>query len=246
MPQVSSSRLPLSRGWTIVLPFKGGASAKSRLGQSGSGCEGFRPEVRHRLALAFLCDTVATAAAAPEVGNVVVVSSDPALESVLPDVDRLDDPGQGLNAAVSAGVEWVRSRNPLSAVAALTADLPSLTMEDLTLALALAAQRPLALVSDRHGSGSTMISALPGVQVTPRFGVQSCAAHIQAGHEILPIPAASTLRADVDTFEDLAEALQRGVGENTRAALQQSSQHYFYARFPAQKVSNYRWASATR
>lgn len=205
--------------WTIVVPFKGGAAAKSRLGQGPTGVPGFRSDVRRQLALAFLCDTVGAAAAVPDVARVIVVSSDPALVAAVPGIVLVSDPGQGLNAAAAAGIQWARKQDPDRAVAILAGDLPCLEPGDLTVALALAARHPLSLVPDRHGTGTTLLTAQPGTEVTPRFGQHSCDAHRRLGHTVLPLPTASTLRHDVDTIADLDLAMGIGVGGYTRSTV---------------------------
>ncbi|WP_336713818.1 2-phospho-L-lactate guanylyltransferase [Arthrobacter sp. USHLN218] len=207
--------------WTLVVPFKGGPGAKSRLGHAGHGGPGLRPDVRSGLALAFLADTVAAAQAVPEVADIVIVSSDPAVLTAIPDIVLVADPGAGLNAAVAAGVEWARVQAPHCPVAALTGDLPCLLPLDLAAGLGAAAQHPRALVPDRDGTGTTMITALPGRELIPRFGPGSCEAHTRAGHVPLPVLAASTLRLDVDTVQDLNRALHRGTGDHTRSTMLQ-------------------------
>jgi 2-phospho-L-lactate/phosphoenolpyruvate guanylyltransferase len=207
--------------WSLVVPFKGGPGAKSRLqGNRGPGTIG--PGLRRELALGFLGDTVTAAAGAASVGCVFIVSSDPAAVMDAPNIRILPDPGQGLNAAIAAGFAFARSLNTGNPVAAVTADLPCLTAADLDYALRLAKHRQLAVVPDRHGTGTTMVSALPGVPIRPLFGHHSRDAHLLAGHSLLAIPYHSTLRADVDTLGDLAAAIQRGVGEHTWAALHSS------------------------
>jgi 2-phospho-L-lactate guanylyltransferase len=104
------------------------------------------------------------------------------------------------------------------AVAALLGDLPCLVTTDVDDALIRAAAHPLAVVPDAEGSGTTLITALPGVELVPRFGVGSAVRHAQAGHAVLDVAPDSTLRFDVDTEQDLAAALARGVGPRTRAA----------------------------
>lgn len=213
---------PGRTAWTIVVPFKGGAAAKSWLGHGTTGVPGFRPDVRHRLALAFLRDTVAAAAAVPDVARVIIISSDQALVTAIPGIVLVADPGQGLNAAAAAGIEWARDQDQDRPVAVLTGDLPCLNPLDLDVALDLAARHPLSLVPDRHGTGTTLLTALPGTTVTPRFGPHSCEAHIRTGHIVLPLPAASTLRHDVDTPDDLDQALRSGVGSHTRSTVLRS------------------------
>jgi 2-phospho-L-lactate/phosphoenolpyruvate guanylyltransferase len=204
--------------WSLIVPFKGGPGAKSRLrGHQGAGTLG--PGLRRELALGFLADTVSAAAAAASVERIIIVSSDAAAVMKAPKIRMLADPGRGLNAAVEAGITFAQSLSSVDPVAALTADLPCLAAADLEYALQCAQHHPLTVVPDRSGTGTTMISALPGVHVRPLFGHRSRDAHLFAGHSLLPIPHGSTLRADVDTLDDLATAVQLGVGDNTRAAL---------------------------
>jgi 2-phospho-L-lactate/phosphoenolpyruvate guanylyltransferase len=208
-----------SKPWTVVVPFKGGLEAKSRLGHGAHATPGLRPDVRSRLALAFLADTVTAAHAVPEVADIVVVSSDPALLTAIPDIILVADPGHGLNSAVTAGVEWAGRHVPHRPVAALTGDLPCLLPGDLAAALAAAGQHPRSMVPDCHGTGTTMVTAQPGQELIPRFGPGSCRAHTLAGHTLLPIPGTSTLRLDVDTVEDLNRALRHGTGHHTRSTM---------------------------
>ncbi|KQR74420.1 hypothetical protein ASF98_21880 [Arthrobacter sp. Leaf337] len=204
--------------WALIVPFKGGSGAKSRL-RGSAGTVTIDPPLRRELALGFLRDTVAAAAAAASVGRIIIVSSDPGAVMSHPKIRMLEDQGLGLNAAVDAGIEFARSLDRAIPVAAITADLPCLTAADLDYALECAGHQPLTVVQDRNGTGTTMISALPGARVRPLFGYRSRDAHIAAAHHLSPIPHGSTLRADVDTVDDLAAAIRVGVGENTRAVL---------------------------
>jgi 2-phospho-L-lactate/phosphoenolpyruvate guanylyltransferase len=155
--------------WTVLLPVKVLARAKSRL----AALAGDR---RRELALAFASDTVAAAAACPEVARVLVITSDPvagpllaalgavivpdepadmkarlaALASARPDGAGPDSTGlatspvelgvqEGLNAALRHGAAVAARRWPGTGLAALTADLPALTPAELAAALHAAA-----------------------------------------------------------------------------------------------------------
>ncbi|MCS5736183.1 2-phospho-L-lactate guanylyltransferase [Herbiconiux daphne] len=208
---------PLS--WTVVVPVKGTADGKSRMAPA------LDPELRAKLVEAFALDAVAALAASPHVGRVVVVTDAAAavarsLRALGADI--VPDPGRGLNAAVRAGIAAPREPADPSAeppVAALLGDLPCLTTSDVDDALAQASVHPLAVVPDAAGTGTTLITALPGVRLEPRFGAGSAARHRAAGHVVLDIDERSTLRLDVDTETDLEAALARGVGANTARAL---------------------------
>jgi len=194
--------------WTVLVPVKDLGSAKSRL-------RGALPGVPHAdLVLALVLDTLAAALACPVVAGVLVVSSDEAVAAAARDVGAKvvpDAPAGGLNAALAHGAA-VTGRGPL---AALAGDLPALRGADLAAALAAATRRGFA--PDRRGTGTTLLAAPPGVPLNPRFGPGSAHAHAESGAAVLP--AAASLRRDVDTAADLAAAALLGVGARTAALL---------------------------
>ncbi|GAA2244490.1 2-phospho-L-lactate guanylyltransferase [Herbiconiux moechotypicola] len=202
--------------WTVVVPVKGTADGKSRLDLH------VPPDRRSRLADAFALDTVAAVLATPTVERVVVVTETaaPVAEALATlGADLVGDPGAGLNAAIRAGLSSASASVPAAGgLAVLLGDLPSLLPADLALALDLAAAHPLAVVADAEGTGTTLLAARGAVPV-PRFGAGSAARHVEGGHVPLELPAGTTLRRDVDTAADLAQALAAGVGAHTAAAL---------------------------
>jgi 2-phospho-L-lactate guanylyltransferase len=207
-------------GWVAVVPVKGAPAAKSRLDH----------EHRAQLAEAFALDTVAALLAASIIGDVFVVTADARIASHLTafGAEIVPEPGDAdghdsLNAAISAGVDAARAVHPGGNVAVFTGDLPALTASDVDAALTLAAQHPLSMVPDAEGTGTAVLLALAGVPFTPRFGSGSRAAHEAAGHQPLDLPAASSVRRDVDTVSDLAEALHLGVGPHTSALIARMS-----------------------
>lgn len=205
--------VPPAIAWSVVVPVKRLALAKTRLGLPD------RP--RARLALAMALDTVAAALACPRVVGVVVVSDDPAAVSALTALGAdvvPDEPDAGLDAALRHGAAVASSRSPAHGVAALAADLPALRAEDLTAALDAAAQVPVGLVTDAAGTGTTLLTARPGVALPAAYGPGSRDRHVAAGAVELAVPA-DTLRCDVDTLDDLARAGRRGLGSHTAAAV---------------------------
>jgi 2-phospho-L-lactate guanylyltransferase len=186
--------------WTIVIPVKGTASAKSRLGGSTE------------LALALALDTVVAAQGAARVIVVTSPSASGAFDAL--QVLVAIDPGGGLNSAVAAGVEAAGD----GPVAVLLGDVPALQTAELAGALAAAEQHPLAFVSDADGDGTVLITALQAADHAPAFGGGSRAAHLAAGYVELELPADSGLRRDVDTREHLA-ALASRLGPRTAALL---------------------------
>ncbi len=118
----------------------------------------------------------------------------------------------GLNGVLSAVSERLGAEEPGLAVAALVADLPALRTDELRRALAAAAHVARGFVADAAGTGTTLLTAAPGVGLDPRFGPRSRAAHAASGAIALepgPVPG---LRRDVDTEVDLWDAGRLGLG----------------------------------
>ena len=201
--------------WTLVLPVKGGALAKSRLGA--------RPEVAAAIAL----DCLGAVLACRAVARVLVVTSDPAMRAaarplgahVVPEAR----PGAGLVPAIGAGVR-VASLACAGPTAVLLADLPALRPEDLAVALEAveAGLRddavPMAAVPDADGSGTVLLAARTPAELDPAFGPGSLAEHVRRGAVALDLDLPG-LRRDVDTPADLDAALGLGVGPRTASAL---------------------------
>ncbi|MFF6998173.1 2-phospho-L-lactate guanylyltransferase [Streptomyces sp. NPDC008313] len=201
--------------WTLVVPLKSLARAKSRLADTAG--DGLRPG----LALAFAEDTVAAALGCAAVRGVAVVTDDPLAGPRLAALGARivpDEPAGGLNAALAHAVSVVRLNSPQSAVAALNADLPALRPPELARVLDAAAEFPRAFLADAVGSGTTLLSAGPRHALLPAFGTDSRARHRTSGAAELELGAVDSVRQDVDTGADLRAALALGVGPRTAAA----------------------------
>ncbi|MFJ6836621.1 2-phospho-L-lactate guanylyltransferase [Streptomyces sp. NPDC091209] len=201
--------------WTLVVPLKPLARAKSRLADTASDV------LRPGLALAFAQDTVAAALACAAVRDVAVVTGDALAGRELSALGAhivADEPGGGLNAALAHGAGVVRARDPESAVAALNADLPALRPLELARVLAAAGEFPRAFLADAAAIGTTLLAASPGMQLLPAFGGDSRARHRASGAAELRLDAVDSVRQDVDTRDDLRAALTLGVGPRTAAA----------------------------
>lgn len=205
--------MSLQSAWTLILPVKQTAIAKSRL-------HDLPGLVRQRLALAFAQDAVSAAMKCPEVRRVVVVTNDPGWRQ-LADLGAeivADLPDAGLNPALEHAAGLVRRRDPGAAVAAMSADLPAVRAADLSAAFNLA---PAArwFVSDRSGEGTTLLAAAAPAGLAPSFGTSSRAVHRASGAEEVDDGRLERLRLDVDTSIDLELAVGLGVGAFTAAAL---------------------------
>lgn len=214
--------------WTIVVPIKAAPDGKSRL------ASWLEPAPRQALARAMVGDTLAAAAGAQRVDRIVLVTADrgaaraarravaAAAGRVAVEVIGEPEPG-GLNPAVQAGIARARRRAPDHGVGVLLGDLPALRATDLDDALAQAARHPLGFVADAAGTGTTLLTALPGLLVGPAFGPGSASAHQARGHVRLVVGPDAGLANDVDVRADLAVVLALGVGPRTRRALRRTS-----------------------
>jgi 2-phospho-L-lactate guanylyltransferase len=196
--------------WTLAIPVKRTAIAKSRLAPA-------YPQHRPELARAFAVDTTAAALASPLVRAVLVVTDDPLVAAdvtaagayVVPDL-----PAAGLNEALLHGAAVAAAEFGDNGIAALSADLPALRPAELTAVLA-ACTAPRSFVIDQPGTGTTLLAAAPGVPLDPRFGVGSALAHQASGAVPIELTGIESVRRDVDTAADLAHAVQLGVGPAT-------------------------------
>ncbi len=207
---------PVTVTWGLVVPVKLLALAKTRLAAYGE-------HGRAELALAFAADVVTSAQACSAVTRIVVVTDDVRAAEVLaghgvavvPDV-----PDAGLNPALAHGAALVREQCPGAGVAALSSDLPSLRPADLAAALEQVTSGR-AFVADAASLGTTLLVAAPGWDLQPAYGPHSRERHRASG--AVELAGSRSLRRDVDTPQDLAEALRLGVGPRTAEVVAQLS-----------------------
>ena len=222
--------------WTVVIPVKVLAQAKSRLGVLA----GLR---RPELALAMAADTASAVLDCPDVARVLVVTSDavvtgqlsslgaivvaePASPRVVPargrrvgseETPALDD---RLNAALVHGALAAARQWPGTGIAALSADLPALRPAELSRGLRAVATLPAgrtAFIADEQGVGTTLYAAPPGADFRPMFGGPSRRRHAASGACELLLDGIPGLRRDVDTPDDLRTAVDLGAGPRTMA-----------------------------
>jgi 2-phospho-L-lactate guanylyltransferase len=199
--------------WSVVVPVKRLPAAKTRLYDRRR-----RPAEHVALALALAADTVAAAVGCPAAARVIVVTDDPDATAAACRLGALvvaDEPGAGLNPALAHGAARARALAAGDGVAVLSCDLPALRRSELAAALEAAAGHPRTFVADAAGTGTTLLTALPGSRLDPRYGPGSRQAHLASGAVELTADWPS-LRRDVDTAEDLAAAAALGLGPATR------------------------------
>ena len=200
---------PAPPDWFVVVPVKGGAAAKSRLGLSPDG-------LRESVATALARDTVAAAVAGMPPGRVLVVTSasDVAGWAVDPRGRRRRGPrgrARRGSARRSAAAADLGARD----VAVLLGDHPALRPAELAAALVVAAAYERAVVPDAAGTGTALLTAR-GVAPSPRFGAGSAARHVATGASgsSSTCPGCATTSTTSRTCDAVARL---GVGPSTRA-----------------------------
>jgi 2-phospho-L-lactate guanylyltransferase len=180
------------------VPLKSSDRGKSRIDVD--------PVLRRRIALAMATDTIAAASTAPGVGVVLVVAED------TQDAERLAEirgvriqltSTTGLNLAIRDGLSGLGA-DAVGPVAVLPGDLPSLTADELGDALAAALAHRNAVVADRQGTGTTLLTTTASGRLRPHYGPDSLRRHVMGGAVLLNLPVESGLRRDVDQVSDLA------------------------------------------
>lgn len=208
-PQNGTVTVSPASAWTLVVPVKPARIGKSRLGAE--------VDVVRAIAL----DTIAAAARAWRVGRLIVVTGDTELVAALADAGVAievvdDDPPRGLGGAIRAGLDRADASHPR---AVLLGDLPALASQELDDALVSAGSVPRAFVPDAEGAGSSLVTALGGVELVEAFGADSARRHRDLGLAELSVDVTSGLRRDVDTPDQLRDVAAGAIGPMTRAAL---------------------------
>ena len=207
-------------GWTTIIPVKPWVMAKARLGVSN--------ERRVELARAFSLDVLRCVVDTPEVGQVIVVTTEPELEArartvggvILNDRPLLSlDP---LNDAIRLGRSWALVNAPAEPIVVIPGDLPSLTPGALSVALDAMSGFETAFIPDGEGSGTTLLSAATPRLLRPFYGEESGRRHFESGcHPIADVDP--RVRRDVDTVFDFSCARELGIGEETGRAARLTS-----------------------
>ena len=224
---MSSARPALDPATTwAIIPVRGLERAKSRLG------EPLDAEERVDLVSRLLRRAVSAAVTSSRVAGAIVVSSDPAALDLarasgavpITDLDR------GLNPALELARSEALARGA-SAIVVLPGDLPWLDRETLDSVLAAADDRwaqaieahgttatvgrRVALVPDRHGTGTNVLILAPPDAIRFAFGTGSRTEHAAraAAAEAIYVELGGPLDVDLDTADDLV--LVEGIAPGT-------------------------------
>jgi 2-phospho-L-lactate guanylyltransferase len=199
---------------TAIIPVKRFGRAKQRLAKALS------PAARKELCRAMLGDVLEAVDQSSRIERILVVTKEwdlPVVEvpwTGVPDVRRSTH-----SAAVSRGVEGAIDEGA-ECVAVLPGDCPLLDPAELDAALGRARPGRVAIVPDRHGSGTNALLLSPPDAIEPAFGPGSRERHEKLarafGHEVA-VEHLYSLSLDLDTYEDLA-VLRQALDRNPELA----------------------------
>jgi 2-phospho-L-lactate/phosphoenolpyruvate guanylyltransferase len=205
---------------TAVLPVKRFTEAKRRL------ATGIDDERRETLVAAMLEDVLEAIAGARSIERTIVVSGDPKAQEIVAAsaAEVLPDPAdEGHVVAALAGIARAKA-DGAGCVILLPGDCPLLDPKDLDRLLTGLPAEFVAIVPDRHGTGTNALVLAPPQAIRPAFGEGSCSRHVAAAREAcLPyaVEELASLGLDLDTPADLValtRALESRPGRARRTA----------------------------
>lgn len=205
---------------TAIIPVKRFGAAKQRL------LDALDRPARAALVKAMLTDVLAATARADLIERVIVVTGERRAERIAlrrvsrPPLEVFRDPKDaGQPDAAKLGIVRAKALGA-GCVALLPGDCPLLDPAELDAALARMRSGRVAIVPDRHGSGTNALLLSPPDAIGPAFGPESGARHAdlahRAGHDVAIEPLES-LGLDVDTPDDLALLVETLEQEPQRA-----------------------------
>lgn len=196
---------------TAIIPVKRFARAKRRLVDSGV----LDPPQRAAVIKAMLTDVFAAVCSAESVERVIVVTGEGRAERIAlhraqrtaTPIEVLRDPDdRGHSEAATLGIVRALSLGATCS-ALLPGDCPLLDPIELDAALSEMRTGRVAVVPDRHGTGTNALLLAPADAIGPAFGPGSRERHsdraARAGYDVA-VENVPSLALDLDTAEDLA------------------------------------------
>ena len=226
-----------------VIPVKRFAAAKRRLTTS------IDDERREALVAAMLEDVLEAIGEARSIARTIVVSDEPRAAAVAAahgaevvpdpgadtgpgesersdpapagraDAERSEEEGGSHSNAALAGIARAEELGA-TCVVLLPGDCPLLEPRELDRLLTGLPASYVAIVPDRHGSGTNALALAPPRAIRPAFGEGSCARHLAAAREAgvpFAVEELASLALDLDTPADLV-ALTRALADRPAGA----------------------------
>ena len=194
---------------TAIIPVKRFGAAKQRLLDTLD-----RPQ-RAAVVKAMLVDVLAALERSATIERVIVVTGEGRAERIAiahgrrsrTPLEVLRDPNdRGHSEAATLGIVRALAHGA-EAAALLPGDCPLLDATELDAALDRMSVGRVAVVPDRHGTGTNALLLAPADAIGPAFGEGSCERHrdraTRAGHAVA-VEELESLALDLDTPDDLA------------------------------------------
>jgi 2-phospho-L-lactate guanylyltransferase len=198
-----------------ILPVKRFTQAKQRLGASVAD------PLREDLARAMAGDVLVALNQTTSIERTIVITGESSVAAAACYLGALvieDTAEESQNAAVALGVERALAEG-FERVLCVPGDCPALNPAELDSLLAGAAPE-VAIVPDRHGTGTNGLLLTPPDAIPPSFGPDSCERHLALAREagaVCRIERPASLLLDVDTGADLAVLRERLSGAHAGA-----------------------------
>ena len=205
----------------VLIPVKRLSEAKRRLSKVLTDRE------RRRIVVAMLWDVLRAVAESDLVDGIAVVGSDEPVRRMAEAFGAgfVEDPGGGLNEALSHGTEWCVKQGA-KGVLIIPSDLPLITREDVEGVISMGVDERCVVVSPSHDMGTNALLRRPPNVISAMFGVKSVKAHIkEARRRRIPLYVYNSWRlsVDVDDPPDLRFVLERGAGTQTHRLMRETS-----------------------
>jgi 2-phospho-L-lactate guanylyltransferase len=208
---------------TAVLTVKRFGKAKQRL---ATGIDGER---RRALVAAMFADVLDAVVAARAIDRTIVVSGDPIAQEIAAgaNAEIVPDPAdEGHVVAALAGIARAQVKGA-ECVILLPGDCPLLEPRELDRLLTGVPSSYVAIVPDRHGTGTNALVLAPPTAIDPAFGEGSCARHVAAARSAgvpFAVEEVPSLALDLDTPADIVALTRelegrRGQAKRTAKAL---------------------------
>jgi FO synthase len=186
-----------------IVPVRQLAQGKSRL------LGVLTPQARVALVESLLANVLRALSEAEHIGRIIVVTPDEAL-SVPPGVERWQDLGIGLDAAVSFALRTLcAEKSGAGGVLVIAADTPGISASAVDQLLERVVSADVAVVPDRKGEGTNALWLARAMNFPTRYGPHSARRHLDNARALglhgicVEMPA---LAMDVDVAEDLCFA----------------------------------------
>jgi 2-phospho-L-lactate guanylyltransferase len=179
----------------VIIPVKSFRSGKRRLHDT------LDDHARQRLGMALADHVASTVASAGQLPLIVTADPEVAEWGTKTGIPTLADPGDGLNAAASAGIEWARRTDSKWLV--LHSDLPLLTIDDVE-TLTAPVHDGFPVLSPSSDSGTSAIGSRGDFSFA--FGVDSFHRHLARLGAVVVVTRRG-LALDIDSAADLDAAV---------------------------------------